>query len=288
MNTELPNQLDKQHIRRSFDRAAENYEQWASGLQKDIGESLVQRVQCLTLEPKRILDVGAGTGRMSRALMGIYNNAEVYSLDIAFKMLRYARKKNLAISEHRFICADAAALPFANNSMDLIISNLMLQWCENIHQVFQEFARILTPDGIVLFSTLGTDTLKELRQSWAYIDDSKHVNSFLDMHNVGDALLSSGLRNVVTDAEWHEYVYDTVQHLMREIKAVGAHNVSKNRFQGLTGKKKFETMLATYENYRSPDGLLPATYEVIYGYASGKQKIIEQKQYIKITPIDVV
>jgi len=222
---------------------------------------------------------------LSRVLKDQYDNAEMYSLDSAFKMVRHAHQKSLKVQEHRFICGDATALPFADESVDLIVSNLMLQWCENIHEVFQEFARILTPEGTVLFSTLGPDTLKELRYSWANVDDAKHVNTFIDMHNVGDAMMSSGLRNVVTDVEWHEYVYAEVQDLMKEIKAVGAHNVSENRPQSLMGKRKFKTMLATYETFRLPEGVLPATYEVIYGYASGKQKIMQQKQYFKITPV---
>jgi len=285
MNTDSPNQFDKQQLRRSFDCAAENYERWAKGLQKDIGESLLRRTQCLNIEPKRILDVGSGTGRLSRALAAHYDSAEICSLDIAFKMVRHARKKIIKSSEQRFVCADAVALPFADDSMDLIISNLMLQWCENINHIFQEFTRILNPEGALLLSTLGPDTLKELRQSWAHIDDSHHVNQFLDMHTVGDSMLRSGLRNVVTDVEWHEYVYNDVKDLMNEIKGVGAHNISTSRPQGLMGKKKFKTMLANYEQFRLPDGALPATYEVVYGYASGKQKIEPQKQYFTIKPL---
>jgi malonyl-CoA O-methyltransferase len=273
MNSLPPNYLDKCKVSQSFDRAALAYEESAS-LQKMVGDDLLERLEWVKLQPRQIVDVGAGTGRISRALSRNYKQADIYIVDISEKMIIEASKKAPKwFSKQHLVCADAAQLPFVDNSVDLLISNLMLQWCNDIATVFAEFARVLKPDGALFFSTLGPDTLKELRQSWASVDNDNHVNQFLDMHDYGDALLRAGLINPVMDVDRLEFTYPDVKQLMKALKQIGAHNITAGRSRSLTGKKKFQSMLAAYEKYRSLEGFLPATYEVVYGHALGKRKI---------------
>jgi malonyl-CoA O-methyltransferase len=132
--------------------------------------------------------------------------------------------------------------------------------------VFRECARVLRPGGLLTFTSFGPDTLKELRAAWASADDFTHVNRFIDMHDLGDALLRAGLAEPVMDVERYTLTYTDVRALMRDLKAIGAHNVNAGRPRGLTGRRALERMTAAYERERR-DGCLPATYEVVYGQA---------------------
>ncbi|MDM8566510.1 malonyl-ACP O-methyltransferase BioC [Candidatus Halobeggiatoa sp. HSG11] len=249
----------------AFNHVATTYDQW-SNLQKAVGEDLLERIQWLKINPQRILDIGAGTGYLTKKLSQQYENADIYAIDIALQMLKQASQQ---LPSQHFVCADATQLPIANASIDLLVSNLMLQWCDDIQMVFTEFARVLKPNGAIFFSTFGPDTLHELRQSWT--DDVAHVNSFLDMHNVGDALLQANLADPVLDVDWFQLTYKEAKHLLLDLKNIGSHNNNSQNRSGLLGKNNFQAMLKAYEKYRNSDGLLPATYEVIYGHALGKQ-----------------
>jgi malonyl-CoA O-methyltransferase len=204
----------------------------------------------------------------------MYKETYMYNIDISTRMLQTAcQKAPLGDSKQYFICADAAQLPIADDSIDLLVSNLMLQWCNDIYAIFAEFARVLKPDGALFFSTFGPDTLKELRDSWATVDQASHVNRFIDMHDIGDALPQVGLSNPVMDVDRHFVTYSDVKQLMKELKQIGAHNMTAGCPRGLTGKHKFKAMLAAYEQYRSPEGVLPATFEVVYGHTLGKHQM---------------
>ena len=270
--------LDKKLIRQSFDAAAPHYDDVAV-LQREVGQRLVDRLELIKLSPDVILDVGAGTGYISQALKKVYKGAKLLSLDIAPGMLQVARSKNSWINKwlgsNEFICGDAEYLPLADNSVDLIISSLTLQWCGELERAFSEFRRVLKPEGLLMFSSFGPDTLKELRTSWHEADkkadenyESAHVNDFIDMHDIGDALLRAGLSDPVMDVENFTLTYTDVYQLMRELKALGAHNVANARRHSLTGKTRLKNMVSAYDNFRV-DGLLPATYEVVYGHAWG-------------------
>lgn len=285
MNLPLSHSLDQHQVRQSFNRVADTYEQ-ADWLSKSVGETLLERLECLPIQPQQILEVGAGTGRLTRALSLRYKKSNVYAVDLSEKSLNYAHSHApYWFSKQHFICANATQLPFPNDSVDLLVSNLMLLWCNDIQEVFDEFARVLTPAGTLLFSTLGPDSLKELRYSWATVDNASHVHHFLDMHHMGDALLTSGFSNPVMDVDWFQHDFPDVLTLMRELKQTGAHNLSTHRRRGLTGKQKFKAMLAAYEKYRVKEDLIPATYEVIYGYASGKREIAPQET-AKVVMVD--
>src|SRR3569832_179213 len=261
--------LDKRRVRASFDRAAADYDRVAV-LQREIGTRLLERLDYVRLRPAVAVDVGAGTGHLSKALARRYPDAQVIALDLAPNMLRTARRHAGLLARLRgrraFICGDAEHLPLASQSVDLIFSNATLQWCNDLDSVFAEFRRVLKPDGVALFSTFGPDTLKELRLAWAQADAAQHVGAFIDMHDIGDALLRAGFSDPVMDAERLTLTYSDVRGLMHELKTLGAHNAAAGRTRGLTGRGRLRAMMDAYETLRR-DGVLPATFEVVYGLA---------------------
>jgi malonyl-CoA O-methyltransferase len=288
MNLLPPEYINRHQVAESYDRAAPIYQQWAR-VQKTVEDDLLERLGWLKMAPEQILDVGAGIGRLSGILSQKYQSASVYSIDISIKMLQTTPESLSSdfLNQHR-ICADAAYLPIADDSIDLLVSNLMLQWCADIDAVFAEFARVLKPDGALFFTTFGPDTLTELRHSWASVDNDTHLNPFVDMHDLGDALLQVGLTNPVMDVDWLQFSYTDVKQLLKELKAIGSHNITAGRPCGLIGKRKFQAMLAAYEQYRSAEGELPATYEVIYGHALGKQERLAAEPGMVAIPISQI
>lgn len=258
--------LDRPGIRDSFDRASARYEA-AAQLQAQIGDELLDRLTFFKLAPRVVLDLGAGTGRATAALKQAYRDAAVVALDFAPGMLREARRYSIE-NATRFerVCGDALRLPFANASADLVFSNLMLQWCDLLDVAFGEVRRVLKPGGLFVFTTFGPDTLKELRAAWAAADAGVHVNRFIDMHDIGDALMRAGLGEPVLDIERVRADYLDVTKLMRDLKTIGAHNVTAGRPRGLTGKARYKRMREKYETWRQ-GGQLPVSYEVIYGAA---------------------
>lgn len=257
--------VDKRSVRSSFERAAAEYDRVAV-LQREVGDRLLERLGVIKLTPLAVLDLGAGTGYITRSLMKLYRGARVVALDIAAPMLVQARRQSGWWRRPGFVCGDIERLPFADRSVDLILSNLALQWCNGLDAAFAEFKRVLKPGGALLFTSFGPDTLRELRTSWAAVDDYNHVNSFLDMHDVGDALLRAGLTEPVMDVEQFTLTYTEVNGLVQDLKTLGAHNVTAGRPRGLMGRGRWQRMRAAYEQFRQQD-VLPATYEVIYGHA---------------------
>lgn len=261
--------IDKQQAKRAFARAAQDYDA-AAVLQREVADRLLERLQYIHFKPATVLDVGAGTGYCSVRLQKQYPKARVLALDIAQPMLAYARHKTTWWSRlrHRmdYICADAEALPLVDNSVDMVFSNLTLQWVNQLEQTLREFVRVLRPGGMLLFSSFGPDTLIELREAWRAVDNYPHTNSFIDLHDVGDAMLRSRLAEPVMDAERLTLIYPDVYKIMRELKAIGAHNVTVQRARGLTGKSRFKRVVHEYEQFRR-DGVLPVSYEVLYGHA---------------------
>lgn len=258
--------VDKRLVRAAFERAAQSYDRVAV-LQRTVAERLLDHLAPVRLQPRVVVDLGAGTGICLRPLERRYRNARVIALDIAEAMLKQARgKAPRFFSRQRFVCADAECLPFGNASVGLLFSNLTLQWCNYLQRAYGEFARVILPGGLLVFSTFGPDTLKELRASFAAVDGHSHVNSFQDLHDVGDGLVASGFCDVVVDAERIMMTYPDVMSLMKDLKVLGAHNVTSGRPRGLTGKQRMQRMTQAYEAYRNA-GVLPATYEVVYAHA---------------------
>lgn len=258
--------LDSAHIRRAFGRAAAGYEAHAV-LQAEVAARLRERLdEASGFAPRRIVDVGSGPGADAAHLQSRYAEATVVALDLALPMLKVARAHVTAQQPFARACADAQALPIADASIDLVYSNLCLQWCEDPGLALAEFRRVLRPGGLLLFSTFGPDTLKELRAAFASVDSSPHVSRFVDMHDIGDALLASGFRDPVLERDDFTLTYPDALALMRELRALGATNADAQRQRSLTGKAHWQRVVTAYEQFRS-DGVLPATYEVVYAHA---------------------
>jgi malonyl-CoA O-methyltransferase len=259
--------LERHRVRDSFERAAGGYDA-AAVLQQRVRLELHQRLDLVRLEPAVVLDLGAGTGAGAQDLRRRYAGSRVVAIDLAEAMLRQASRRQRLFRRFDRICADAGALPLQDASVDLIVSNLTLHWCDDPDRVFAECRRVLKPGGLLTFTTYGPDTLVELRRAWAAADAHVHVNRFIDMHDLGDALVRAGLAEPVMDVERYTLTYVSVHDLMRDLKAIGGHNVNDGRPRSLTAKGTLERMAAAYE-VRRVDGRLPATFEVVYGQAWG-------------------
>lgn len=257
---------EKAQVRTAFDRAAATYDE-AAVLQREVAARLLERLEVVKLEPGRVLDLGSGTGFVTADLKTRYQAAELWAVDLAPAMLQRTRRHGSWRRRVRCVCGDAEALPLRTESVDLVVSNLALQWCEDLDRAFAECMRVLRPGGLLMFSSFGPDTLRELRESWAAADGYSHVNAFVDMHDIGDALVRERFADPVMDVEHFTVTYPEVQGLMRDLKCIGAHNVTGGRSRGLTGRQRLRRMAQAYERFRDPQGRLPATYEVVYGLA---------------------
>lgn len=269
--------IDRHRVRAAFDRAATTYDAVAV-LQREVGQRIAERLDGIRLQPTHVLDLGCGTGTGTAALMRRYSKACTVALDLAPAMVAQARRQRPWFRRFRGVCADAESLPFAAASFDLIHSNLLLQWLGEPDAVFGEVLRCLRPEGLWLFSTLGPDTLTELRQSWAMVDDRPHVHDFLDLHDIGDALVRAGFRDTVVDVERITLRYPDVRTLMHDLKGLGAGNLATGRRNGLTGKRRLLAMIDAYERRRGADGSLPATYEVVYGLGWAPPATTQRRQ----------
>jgi malonyl-CoA O-methyltransferase len=256
--------LDPSWVRRCFDRAAASYDT-AAVLHAEVRGHLLERLDLTDLAPGVIVDAGAGTGHASRALARRYPKSRIVAVDSSLGMLRAASRRRFWRLPFARVCAAAEQLPLADGSVDLILSNLMLQWCDP-ERVFGEFRRVLAPRGFLSFTSLGPDTLRELRAAWQQVDSHLHVHAFLDMHDLGDALVRAGFAAPVLDVERYTLTYTDVRRLAADLKAAGSRNALSGRFKALTGPRRFAALETAYEAYRH-EGRLPATYEVVYGQA---------------------
>lgn len=286
-------QYNRRHVRQHFSQAAERYDE-AAVLQKDLAAQIAQRLQLVKLDVNRVLDLGAGTGFLTEKVISLYPQAQVIALDISEQMLAMnaqrvvqprqawmpkslAQKLGWMRCAADLIQADAYALPLADSSVDLIVSNLMLQWCDDLDAVFAEMRRVLRPQGGLMFTSLGPDTLKELRRAWVEVEgDAGHqrMNQFIDMHDLGDALIRSGFGQPVMDVAHYTLTYEKPLGVLQDLKAIGATNAQQRRGRGLTGKARFAAMLNVYETLRR-EGKIPATYEVVHGHAWASEEVFK-------------
>ena len=250
-------------MRRGFDQAAPSYDT-AAVLQTEVRRHLLERLDLLMLAPRIVLDAGSGTGHGARELKRRYPRALVVALDCSLPMLRAGGRRRWLRPVDR-VLADAERLPVASASVDLILCNLMLPWCD-ADRVFAEFRRVLAARGHLSFTTFGPDTLSELRAAWRQVDSQTHVHPFFDMHDVGDALVRNGFISPVLDVDRYTLNYTDLLRLAADLKATGARNAAVGRPKGLTGRGKLTRLQQAYEAFRIVDRL-PATYEVVYGSA---------------------
>jgi len=276
-----PRELDPRAVKRAFARAAGTYDE-AAVLQREVGARMLARLDVVKLAPAAVLDAGCGTGEGSVELAARYPAARIVGFDLAQPMAAAARARSMGnrslyqrlLSPLRagrgatasFVCADLNALPFAPQSFDLVWSNLALQWVNDLPHVFVELRRCLRVGGLLTFTTLGPDTLKELRGAFASADARPHVSRFIDMHDIGDMLVGAGYADPVMDMEYLTLTYPTPMALMRELKALGATNATHGRTRGLTGRRQFDRVVANLQRL-AVEGRVPATFEIVHGHA---------------------
>lgn len=267
-----PFALDRARLQQALQRAAAHpagYEA-AAFLYQEVGQRLLERLDWLRLQPTTVLAAGGGAASVTARLLKKYRKARVIAVELAPALVAQAQRRAPWLRTLPGVVAELEALPLATASCDLIFSNLLLPWSLEPERAFAEFRRVLKPGGALLFSTLGPDTLSELRAAWAAVDDYNHVNAFFDMHDLGDALLRARLAEPVMDVECLTLTYRELAGLTRDLRAAGVGNVTAGRARGLTGKARWRKLQAAYDS-RRVDGLLPVSCEVVYGHAWGPQ-----------------
>lgn len=280
---------DKRAVRRAFGRSATTYDD-AAVLQREVCARLLEHLDPIRLNPTRVLDLGCGTGDALSRLAERFPASHRVGLDLSSSMLQRAGARTPAwkrwLGHHAasLVCADAEQLPLAAGSVDLVFSNLVLQWCVP-SPVFREAARVLRNDGLILFSTFGPDTLRELRAAFRSADHAEHVTRFIDMHDLGDALVHAGFADPVMEMETITLEYESVRALVDDLRGLGAVNARPDRPRGLLGPRRWRRMEEAYERLRR-DGVLPATWEVVYGHAwkVPPKKLADGRQVIGFTP----
>lgn len=250
--------LDKQLVAGSFGRSAKTYDQ-AARLQRDVADRLLEPL------PDRfqgvVADLGCGTGYCI-AKLAQRNYPTPVAIDIAEPMLRYARdEKGLAAI---YLAGDAESIPLADNSIDLIVSSLAVQWCEQLPLLFAEIERVLKPNGRCYISTFGRETLVELRSAWQQVDDYSHVNRFYSAEVLERVARQQNLLVESLETRKYRLRYNNFLDLARELKAIGAHNINQGRPKGLMGRARLKALELAFQDYRDAQGWLPASYEVIF------------------------
>jgi len=253
--------LDQGHKRIAQGKVAAGYDK-ADFFCAEVRTRLLERLGLISLSPQTVLELGAGTGSAAAEIKRIYPEAALIQLDWSLPMLNSA-----AGITGSLVCADGHRLPLADNSVDIVLSNMMLPCCTDPERIFIETRRVLHAPGMFLFSTLGPDSFKELRRAWANVDDHMHVHAFRDMHNIGDTLVKTGFREPVMDVEMVTVTYTDIAKLVADLRGIAATNFSQQRSRGLTTPASWQRMLQELEASRDSDGRWNISLEVIYGQA---------------------
>lgn len=274
MNQELlenPYALAPSDVARVFDRAAPTYAR--SAVVADVTRAeLLDRLEVLTVRPDVVLDAGCGDGQALAPLAQRYPQARIIGVDVSPAMLaRAARGAENAGVAPELQCGDLHELALPAASVDLVFCNLVLPWCFDTERVIAQLRRVLKPDGVLHFATLGPDTLKELTRAFRGIDRAIHVHYFYDMHDVGDALARAGFAEPVMDAEPLTLTYETLASMHRDLRESGQQNIARDRARGLMARPRFARFEAALEVQRR-DGRLPLSYELVYGQAFATER----------------
>ena len=261
-----PPRLDKQSVKKIFNRAAKSYDS-AAILQEEVQKRLLERLQYIRHQPETIIDIGCGTGKAIRGLQKAYPRARICATDIAFEMLLQASSSFRLLSKKRLVSADMEQLPFAAQAFDLVFSSLAMPWSNDIGATLREFARISRPGTLLMFSSFGPGTLQELGASWQTLDAYPHVHRFVDMHDVGDAMLAAGFAQPVVDAETIRMEYRDFRSLLDDLRNTGASNADVSRRRGLTTPAILRRLEHSYREHGFENDKFIASYEVVYGHA---------------------
>ena len=261
-----PPRLDKAAVRNFFDNAAKSYDD-AAILHEEVLNRLIERLQYMRHRPATILDLGCGTGNGIRGLQKIYPRARVTALDLSPAMLERARGRFRFWSKRRLVAGDMEQLPFADASFDLVFSSLALAWSNDLGASLKELARVSADDALLLFASFGPGTLAELEASWRAQDSLPHVHGFVDMHDVGDAMMAAGFVQPVVDAEIIRLEYAEFRGLLDDLRKVGSSNAHVGRRRGLTSPARLRQLEESYREQGFEGDRFVASYEVVYGHA---------------------
>ena len=254
-------------IRRRFDRAAASFDD-ADFVHAVTRDGLCSRLAPLLLKPEAILDLGSATGAMGRLLRKRFKRAHLVSLDLSHAMLAQARSNKAWFSRSSFVQGDAHQLPFTDTSFDMVVANQVLPWAPNPQPVFDEVSRVLKKGGVFAFATLGPESLREIERAWAGVDAGAHVLRFPDMHDIGDGLVRSGLRDPVLDVDRLAVTYENADRLFADLTRAGARNVLEDRSRGMAGKRAFRAMTGALAA-SGTDGKIVLDLELVYGHCWG-------------------
>lgn len=260
--------LDRRAQRRGLAAAVDSHHD-AAVLQREVTARLLERLEFIRLQPARVLELGSGPGGNTRALRKHYPKAQHVALELDPAMARAARRRSPWHRRLHAVCGGFEALPFAGDSFDLVFSSLALHRTTGLRATVRELQRVLRPGGVLMFATYGPDTLDELRAAWATADRFPHVQRFVDMHDIGDALVSARFADPVMDMEHFTLTYPDLAGLVRDLRGLGERNVLRGRNPGLTTPARWRRMETAYEAWRNAEGRLPATWEIAYGHAWG-------------------
>lgn len=277
----------KTEVCKAFNRHASEYEQ-AAKVQNEIGQRLFDRLSLLKITPRYVLDLGCGTGLFTTQLKKRYPQAQVIALDLAYGMLLQAKQKQKLWRKWPLVNADMMRLPFADRVFDLVFANQVIHWSQPLQVVLKELHRVMNVHGCVMFSTLGPDTFKELRDSWRSADVYEHTNEFADMHDIGDELVRENFLDPVIDMELLAVHYKSVAQLIRSLKSQGVRNINPKRNHGLTGCQAWKKFEKNYQQFSTEDNKYPLTYEVVYGHAWKGEKHQDDEVFIPVSQIGKV
>ncbi|MCL5260643.1 MAG: malonyl-ACP O-methyltransferase BioC [Gammaproteobacteria bacterium] len=252
--------MRKSDIIKSFNKGAASYEE-AAKLQAEVGSQLLKLAQTSDHSAKIIYDLGCGTGNLTYSLAQHFNQAKTIGIDIASNMIKIA-KANYAAVDLSFICEDIEHYLFNFENIDLVFSNLMLQWV-NLANLLPKLQRALKPNGKLIFSIVGANSLYELKNSWEAIDQYPHVHNFISQKTLKNLLLANEFHCYQFIRKLHTRFFPTCHTLLQELKLSGVHNLHDNRKRGLLGKNSFKQFINNYEQYRCSKGL-PLTYQIYY------------------------
>lgn len=268
MNSGINNStLTERDVRRRFDRAAARFDT-VDFVHSVTREGLLERLMPMSVEASLVVDLGAATGSAGRLLARRFRGARIVAVDLSRDMLCIAVRKKPWFSKMSYVQARATSLPFADNSIDVVFANQLLPWIPDPAPVFAEVSRVLRADGLFLFATLGPDSLGQLRQAWAAVDDKQHVNHFIDMHDIGDAAVRAGLRDPVLDVDRMSVTYESTAAMFRDLTAMGARNSLAGRDPSLAGAHRLTAMIQSLESLAN-DGVLALDLELVYGHCWG-------------------
>jgi malonyl-CoA O-methyltransferase len=270
--------IDLERVRQLFSRPERIVP--ADFLRREVSSRMFDRLELIKIAPQRVLDAGCGTGADLPLLQKSYPAAQILGIDAAEAMLHAAQgpsarqsSLNQLISKLLpsksgvdLLCGDFSELPLGPNSLDLVWSNLALHWHPQPDRVFAEWRRVLRVNSLLMFSTFGPDSLREVRHAFAEADLAPHVLPFVDMHDFGDQLVEAGFSTPVLDMETITVTYDTPQALLADVRALGGNPLTTLR-RSMMGKQAWQRMLDALERGRRSDGKLGLTFEVIYGHA---------------------